>query len=339
MFLIKWIFKIIFKVLVFVLVWVIFFMTIFNWPVKDKNEEMEFNISFSNIFAEEIGLDWKKVYIEMLDDLKPKKIRIAAYWDRIETEPGQYDFSDLDWQVSQAQQRNTEIVLALGIKVPRWPECFIPEFYINNKEEREEALLKYEEKIIERYKDYLVIKYWQVENEPFLAFGNCIEGAIDEDLLDREIELVKSLDDSRSIITTDSGELSYWYEAAKRGDIFGTTLYRTIYKEPFGYINYPIGPNFFRMKAKFIKYFANQENVIISELQAEPWGPKNIAELSIDEQYKSMNPTSFVKIIDYAQKTNFSESYLWGVEWWYWLKEKEGKNEMWEEVKKVIKKE
>ncbi len=336
MFLIKWLLKILFKILIFLAVWAALFWVLFNWPVKDKNENMEFNVCFSNIFAEEIGLDWKQAYIAILDDLKPQKIRIASYWNRVEKNPGKYDFSEVEWQIQQARDRNVQVILVFGVKTPRWPECFIPDFYMDSKEEREKALLAYEKALIEKFKGYNNIKVWQVENEPFLAFGDCIEGAIDGNLLDKEIELVKSLDDSRPIMVTDSGELSYWHEAAKRGDIFGTTLYRIIHKEPFGYIKYPLGPNFFRLKGHFVGLFADQSNIIISELQAEPWGPKRLDEMSIEEQYKSMNPQIFSDIVEYAQKTNFSSSYLWGAEWWYWLKEEKENNEMWQAAEEVI---
>lgn len=308
----------------------------FNWPVKDKNEDMTFHVSFSSVYARDLGLDWKKTYETILDELQPEKIRIAAYWTEIEKEKGKYDFSDLDWQIEEATKRNTKIVLAFGIKAPRWPECFIPAFYMNDKKRREASLIAYEGELVNRYKHNENIIIWQVENEPFLPFGNCPEGAIDSELVDREIEQVKKLNDTKPIMVNDSGELSLWYQAAKRADIFGTTLYRIIYKEPYGYIKYPIGPRFFRIKAWMIETFASQENIIISELQAEPWGPDWISHISVEEQYKSMNPQKFKEIIEYAQATGFEESYLWGSEWWYWLKEVKQRDEMWDVAKKVM---
>ena len=191
--------------------------------------------------------------------------------------------------------------------------------------------------MIERYKDFENITLWQVENEPFLPFfGKCPPGSIDSQLVDQEIAQLKKLDSSRPIMVTDSGELSLWHQAAKRSDVFGTTLYRIIYKPPIGYFKYPLGPNFFRIKALFIKLLAHQKNVIISELQAEPWGPKWITEMLIEEQYKSMNPEKLKEIVEYARKTGFPEAYLWGAEWWYWLKVKHQDDRMWETAKEII---
>lgn len=315
---------------------VILALVIFNWPVLSKNEKMNFGISYSPVFAKSLGLDWQKAYTDILDGLQVKSVRLASYWSKVEKEKGAYDFSETDWLLAETQKRNVKVILAYGIKVPRWPECFIPSMYMKDKIQRDEALLRYEKALIERYKNYDNIIVWQVENEPFLPFGDCPPQAIDGDLVSREVAQTKRLDPSRPVMVTDSGELSIWYQAAKRADIFGTTLYRTIYKPGLGYFNYPLGPNFFRTKALFIKIFANQKNIIISELQGEPWGPKWLDEMSLEKQYKSMSPQKLEDIAEYARKTNFSESYLWGAEWWYWLKTQKGESAMWDTAKKII---
>jgi hypothetical protein len=333
-----YLFKTLFYIIVFAVSLVIAAFIVFNWPVGSKNENMAFGISYSPVFAKSLGLDWQKAYLDIIDGLNVKKIRLASYWDEVEKEKGKYDFSQTDWLLEEARQRNIQVIFAYGIKVPRWPECFIPNFYMGDKNEREQALLAYERTLIERYKNYENIEMWQAENEPFLPFGNCLKNAIDGDLVSREVAQTKTIDPTRPVMVTDSGELSLWYQAAKRADIFGTTLYRTIYKPQIGYFNYPLGPNFFRVKALFIRIFAGQKNVIISELQAEPWGPKWLSDMSLEEQYKSMSPQKFRDIIEYAKKTRFSETYLWGAEWWYWLKTTEGHPEMWEAAKEVLNK-
>jgi hypothetical protein len=318
------------------LILIILILIEFNWPVRGKNEKMAFGISYSPVFAKSLGLDWQQSYLDILDGLNVKKVRLASYWTEVEKTKGVYDFSETDWLLQEAAKRNVKVVLAYGIKVPRWPECFIPNFYLKDKIEREDALLRYEKALIERYKNHPEIEMWQVENEPFLPFGQCIDGAVDGDLVDREVAQTKMLDPARPVMVTDSGELSLWYQAAKRADIFGTTLYRTIYKPQLGYFNYPLGPNFFRTKALFISLFANQKNIIISELQAEPWGPAWLDDMSLDEQYKSMSPQKLQDIAEYARETKFSEAYLWGAEWWYWLKTTKNNPEMWDTAREII---
>jgi hypothetical protein len=315
---------------------IILALVVFNWPVRGENSNMQFGITYSPVFAESLGLDWQKSYLDILDGLGVKKVRLASYWTEVEKTKGQYDFSRTDWLIQEAQKRNVKVVLAYGIKVPRWPECFIPNFYMSDKTEREKALLQYEYELVERYKKFDNVEMWQAENEPFLPFGNCPDNAIDGDLVSREVAQTKLLDPTRPVMVTDSGELSLWYQAARRADIFGTTLYRTIYKPQLGYFDYPLGPNFFRTKALFINLFANQKNIIIAELQGEPWGPRWLSEMSLVEQYKSMNPQKLVSIAQYARETNFFEAYLWGAEWWYWLKTTQGHPEMWNTARKII---
>lgn len=347
MFIFKFLAKALLKALMVVAILVVVILIAFNWPVTSKNENMEFGVSFSDVQARALEMDWKKTYTEILTDLKPKKMRIAAYWSDIEKEPGVYDFSNLDFQVDEAEKYGTKLVLAMGIKVPRWPECFIPEMYaegendkpLSKKAAREEAVLKFEKALVERYKDRKIIEMWQVENEPFLAFGHCIEGALDGQIVEREIAQVKKLDNTRKIMTTDSGELSLWRDAASRSDVFGTTMYRIIYKDAKwydGYVHYPIGPNFFRLKAKLISKWTNPEDIVISELQGEPWGPGWIKTMPIEEQYKSMSPEKLVDIAEFARRTKFKETYVWGVEWWYMLKYQRDNSDMIEAAKQVI---
>ena len=72
------------------------------------------------------------------------------------------------------------------------------------------------------------------------------------------------------------------------------------------------------------------------ELAAEPWGAEQTWELSLEEQLKLMDVEEFERSIDYARRTGFSEAYLWGAEWWYWLKTKYNNESMWEEAKKLF---
>ncbi len=300
-------------------------------------EKIDFGITFSKIYAEELNLDWKEAYLAILDDLNVKKLRLIAYWQEIEPFEEIFDWDDLDWQIDEAEKRGIEIILAVGQRLPRWPECHVPKWAQDlSKEERQEELLVAISEVINRYKDREAIKFWQVENEPFLGtFGECSK--LDKKFLDREIALARNLDSSRKIILTESGEFSTWVGAARRADILGTTLYRTIWSKHLKiYIRYPIPAIFYQRKTALIKKFFDIEKIIVIELQAEPWGPKPTVDLSLKEQSKSMNLEKFQEIIDYTKRAGFSEAYLWGVEWWYWLKEVYKDESMWEAVKNLI---
>lgn len=319
-------------VIIFVLIIVLFIY--FNIPVSDQNERAKLGVTFSSRYATNIGINWKEAYVAMLDDLEVKKLRLPVYWDLVEKKEGNFDFSDIDWQLQEAQKRNADIILTIGQKVPRWPECAIPDWAMTSEQKRKESLLNFISVIMERYKNNSEIKYWQIENEPFLRFGIC--PAPDADLLDSEISLARKIDDSRKIIVSDSGELSLWVRAARRADVFGTTMYRNVYKEGWGYYSYPIGPRFFRFKYGLISLFAEQKNAIVAELQAEPWIAGWTVDATLEEQFKSMNEEKLRENVTYARQVGFPEIYLWGVEWWYWLKVEKNYPAVWDTARELF---
>lgn len=295
----------------------------------DPNRQIVWGITFSQLFAQKMGLDWQKVYLAISDDLKIKKLRLIAYWPEIEPVNDIYNFAHLDWMIEQAASRDAKIILAVGHKLPRWPECHQPSWVADQNKE----LLEYIEAAINHYKNESVIVAWEVENEPFLNFGEC--PALDVKLLDEEIALVRKLD-NRPIIITDSGELSLWVQAAKRADIFGTTMYRYVWHKWLGSYKYPISPGFFRAKERITRWFVGQEKAfIVIELQGEPWYEKQLYEIPTEKQLELLNFEEFKSFIEFAKKTGFSEYYLWGGEWWWSLKQ-QGHPEYWDYVKNLI---
>jgi hypothetical protein len=330
----KKIFKIFLVVLSSAITVAILLLVYFNLPVKNVETKAELGVTFSARYAKDIGLDPKETYLAILDDLKARRIRVPVYWDLVEPEEGKYDFSDVEWQLNEAQKRNAEIVLTIGQKVPRWPECFIPEWANTDDAKRKESLVKFVGSAVNHFKDYPAIKYWQIENEPFLDFGIC--PAADSSLLDKEIEAARNTDNTRKIIVSDSGELSLWIQAAKRADIFGTTMYREVVNKRLGAWKYPIGPNFFKFKRMLIEIFARQKNAIVIELQGEPWLNGWTTGFPLNEQLVSMNEVKLRDNVQFAKNTGFSQIYMWGVEWWYWAKTQKNYPNVWDEAKKIF---
>lgn len=308
-----------------------------NLPVKKSNNDAKIGVTFSYIYAEQIGLNWKEAYTAMLEDLNMKYIRLPVYWDRVQTSEDSYDFSAIDWQLEQAQKHDAKIILVVGQKVPRWPECYVPKWVGSDPSNLDQKILKdkllaFQKVVIERYKDgHSEIVNWQIENEPFLDFGICSK--VNPDLLDAELAQAKLLDPNRPKIVTDSGELSLWIKAASRADIFGTTMYREVYSARMGHWRYPIGPNFFKIKQWIIKTFAKQDNAIVIELQGEPWVAGWTTDAPVEIQLASMNAAILVDNVEFAKKTGMKEVYVWGVEWWYWMKVNQNNPTLWETAK------
>lgn len=328
--------KIFLKIIsIFVAIFLILTVGLFALDIKGNESKMEYGVTFSKPFADFLGVDWKETYAAILDDLGARKIRLMSYWTETERTKGNYSFEDLDWQINEAKKRNAEIILVVGQKQPRWPECHIPDWAKDLPlKERQDVVIELDRAVINRYKDEKNIVAWQVENEPFFHFGICPE--YDDNFLDREISLVHSLDPNRPVIVTDSGELSSWYKSGKRADILGTTLYRTVWNKDIGYVNYPFPASYYWLKGELIKLITGVQKVIVVELQGEAWGAKMPNDMTLEEQYQSMNPAKLKKIAEYARLTGFSESYFWGAEWWYWLKKSKGEDGMWQAAKEIF---
>jgi hypothetical protein len=264
--------------------------------------------------------------------LQVKKLRLVVYWDETEKQPNNYSWEDTDWQIDEAVRAGAEIILAIGGRVPRWPECHFPDWLNSlSAAEREQATLDYLTIAIKRYQHIQNITAWQIENEPFLPhFGDCPPP--DKELLDKEIALARELD-NRPIVITDSGELSLWVPAARRADIFGTSLYRDTYSQQLKrYIHYPILPGFFRFKKNLTNLFAHPDKWVLIELQAEPWCPVALNLTSAAERSRTMDIVKFREIIEFARLSGFNELYLWGAEWWYWEMTAQNNPEMWNEA-------
>ncbi len=320
----------------FLLLFSLFVFLLFSFFFLGKapeTREIKWGAIFSQKHAKNLGLDWKKVYLSILDDLKAKNLKIITHWDLMEPENNKFDFANLDWQIEEAEKRKAKIILVLGLKTGRWPECHMPS-WLKGKKEWEKELLEYLKIAILRYKDSPSIFAWQIENEPFFPFGECPK--IKKDLVKKEIDLVKSLD-KRPVIFADSGEFSFWILAARLGDIVGTTLHRKVYfKEIKRYITYPFPPVYYWRKAKIV-HFLFGKKVIVGELQAEPWCKSLIYNCSLEEQMITMNFEQFEKNIEFAKKTGLDTFYFWGTEWWYFMKER-GDERFWEKAKNLFQK-
>lgn len=322
--------KVVGIVLIFFGLWVLSFGT-------TSESKPQLGITFSAKYARELGLDSNEVFGKILTDLKPEIIRLPVYWDEVEKTPNQFDFSESLWLVQQAQKYNREVILVVGFKQPRWPECFQPEWTKSlNREQFNSELNELVKTEVETFKKFPNIKYWQVENEPFVEFGICPKP--NKELLLQEIKTVKDLD-SRPVIITDSGELSNWIEAMKTSDIFASTLYRAVWNPFFGTVSYPWPPIFYRIKANIVQFLTNTTNepIMISELQAEPWidDGQNIKSTPVSKQMELFPVKQLAKNTQFAQETRLGPVLFWGAEWWYYMK-LQGISDYWRNAKIIF---
>lgn len=309
---------------------------VLSWPASKQTYPVTYGISFNQDHAASLGLDWKKVYVDMLKELKPSYVRIAAMWSNVEAEKGVYNFSDVDFMMREATKAGVKVTLVVGQKAPRWPECHIPAWVDDEEKKTHEHLSAYIDATVNRYKHAPALELWQVENEPYVGFkfGSCEQYDIHN--VKQEVALVRSLDPLHKILVTDSGELGIWYFAGHVGDYFGTTVYRVV-RLPNGWIfRYDwMPPAIYRWKGWL--FGISQKRMVVSELQGEPWFTEsNPMNTPIDVQEKTMNPERLTKHLDYATHIGVSRAYLWGVEWWYFMKEERNDPRYWNLVREWI---
>ncbi|HSR89550.1 MAG TPA: beta-galactosidase [Candidatus Udaeobacter sp.] len=280
---------------------------------------MIYGVSFNPEYGNYLGLDTKKSFLKIVDNWNFKYIRLSAQWDLIEKEKGKYDWTELDWLMNEAAKKNVKIVLAVGNKTPRWPECHPPAWIIKNSYAgRREPLFAFMASVVNRYKKHPALEIWQVENEPFVNFGDCLP--LSQKELMEEVNFVKGLDPNHKTLVTDSGELSFWFNSAKAGDLFGTTLYRVVWNKYFGYFNYDWLMPPLTYIAKLWLNGRHIDTAYVMELQGEPWIPdRPLTDTSLNEQFKSMSLQRFKDNVDFAARTGMPRAYLWGAEWWLWL--------------------
>lgn len=274
-------------------------------------DHVSLGVSFTPTHAAYLGLDPRATFERMLTDLKPDIVRIPAQWDVVEPSPGAFSFADLDWYLATAAQRGVDVVVVAGQRTPRWPECHLPMWVSSLSDaERQQALKNFLTVVVEHVRAKNNLVAWQVENEPLLQrFGVCPPP--DRKFLQEEIALVHQFDPVHPVMITDSGELSMWRATAGLGDVFGSTLYRSVYSPrvhgTFSYWFVP--PVWYRLKAAL--NHISLDRFVISELQAEPWFATPTSTPT------PVTPTDIIANVSFARATGAQTILLWGVEYWY----------------------
>ncbi len=142
---------------------------------------------------------------------------------------------------------------------------------------------------------------------------------------------------NKPILFTDSGELSTWRQAYQLGDKFGSTMYLYVGNNFIDDMRIPVTPNYYNWRLSLLNLIYGKKEAILIELSMEPWLAQPITETPTEIQIKKMSLARVMKTVDYASRTKFSDQYLWGVEWWYYLKERNSP-EIWNYIKSLTNK-
>ncbi len=311
-----------------------------QWYIrKHKNEPLILGTSFITQYAQTFGLEPKQTLEAILSDLNIKQLRLVSYWDQLEPQEGQYDFSGLDWQFDLADKYNAKVSLAIGLRQPRWPECRAPSWAANMpKSQWQPRLYKFITEVINHYKNNPALDDYELENEFLLnVFGKCTD--FDRQRLIEEYQLVKKLDPNHKVIISRSNNWVGLPVGQPTPDQFAVSVYKRVwdYAHTNRYVEYPLPPWFYAALAGGGELISGKD-MIIHELQAEPWPPppNNLVDTPLKEQFKSLTPQRLKDRIDFGIDTGMRTIDLWGAEWWYWMKVKNNDPSFWNIVKQAV---
>jgi len=293
---------------------------------KASAPPQKIGVTFSAPYARELGLNWRDALTAILDDLDVRQFRIPAYWSIVEPSEGQFNWSETDFEMDEIGRRNGRVTMAVGAKLPRWPECWIPEWAASKPtREAQAARMNYLEAVVARYKNHPALEAWQVENEALFPFGVCPKP--DRAFFKQEIELVRTLDPNHPVYTTDSGELSTWISVGALVDQLGVSVYRVVLTPKGKIWRYTwIPPYWYARRAALVSFAV--KNVYISEFQMEPWA--NVAADPLSVQFRTFTPAHMASNFAFANRMGIREISFWGVEWWWWMKTKHNDSRFWD---------
>lgn len=293
-----------------------------QWYIHtEQSKPLELGVSFIPDYAQSLGVD-PKATIDALLNIGVRHFRLVSYWSDVEAVPGQYDFSQLDWQFKEAEANHAKIILTVGLRQPRWPECHAPNWVnINAPDNQWQPQLEaYMQKVVERYRNSPSLQSYQLENEYFLGgFGICTN--FNRARLVSEYNLVKRLDSRHPIIVGRSNNALGFPVGQPQPDEFSISIYKRIWDAGVTgrYLEYPFPAWFYGFIAGTQKIL-NHRDMMIAELQAEAWPPngQSIKQVSLAEQNKSLNVERLKDRFDYGRATGMHQIELWGAEYWYY---------------------
>jgi Beta-galactosidase len=267
-------------------------------------------ISFRTPQVEALGLD-AETSLEALLAYPFQLVRLGAYWNRIEPEPGRFITAELDRQIDAVERAGKEVILCLGpLKTFSYPEFFVPALYLP-RPFPEHSRIKpaaYPEllraatdvicRLVERYRSRQSIVAWQLEHEAVDPLGREHSWRLDAAFVEEELAALRRADPLRPIMmngflpTSLLVTLSQWWQTRDQGDslamagrmadIVGIDYYPRHALLPFGprtlYLDGANRPWARRREERLVDWIRKQKGrgkrdmkLMVAEGQAEPW--------------------------------------------------------------------
>jgi hypothetical protein len=330
-------------------------------PVAPRGPAM-LGISFRTPQVEALGLDLQKT-MQTLLAYPFQVIRLGAYWNRMEPEPGAFRPAELDGLIDAAGQAGKQVILCVGaVKTFSYPEFFVPAHQLSEPL-REGALVEPEAhqpllaaatafitRVVERYRDREAIIAWQVEHEAVDPLGMEHSWRLSSAFVQREVEAVRAADPLRPVMmngflpTSSPVRLQQWWRTRDQGDslsvaqrladIVGIDFYPRHALVSIGpltlYLDGGRSPWQQRRRRQLSRRAAARgQQVMIAEGQAEPWETVTMAPSPEARGMYSCLPEHVIENYNQCMRWDREAhpaawAYLfWGAEYWV-LRQRQG---------------
>ncbi len=339
-------------------------------PLTDRWREMpveprgaaQIGISFRPLQAAALGLD-PEAALRALLAYPFQLIRLGAYWNRLEPEPGSFQPEELDRQLDAAERAGKRVIMCVGpVKAFGYPEFFVPPHHLD-RPLREGALVRPDEhrrlleagtafvtRVVERYRDRDAITAWQVEHEAVDPLGMEHSWRLSEAFVRAEVEAVRAADPGRPVMmngflpTSTPVRVQQWWRTRDQGDslsvaqrladIVGIDFYPRHALAAAGPLTLYLDGSRARWqqqrRERLLDWAAKDgRRLMIAEVQAEPWEAVTTPPSPAGRAMYSCRPEDLIG--NYSQCMRWSnqsgfvmDGYLfWGAEYWL-LRERQG---------------
>jgi hypothetical protein len=300
-------------------------------------------ISFRPLQAQALGLEPEAALRELLG-YPFETIRLAAYWDRIEPAPGEFDPSWLDWQVDAAERAGKRIILCVGpVKAFGYPEFFVPAHrlpeplpegrLVTPETHRPllEAGIEFLTRIIDRYADRGQVVAWQVEHEAVDPLGVEHSWRLSAEFAAAEVAAARAADPSRPVllngflpVTTPVAASQWWRTrdqgdslavAAELADVVGIDYYPRHALAAVGGLSLYLDDAAGGLGSRRYRDLARHQ-VMFTEIQAEPWEAVTVPPSPPGRGMYSCLPEQVIAAYNQCVRWGASAYLFWGAEYW-----------------------